>query len=113
VKQFVSALVLALLSAAPRAEASWAICLDTLTGAAMTARTELEAKRKALADWVDKAGTQGVAFTRWQLAWNRQLTCEPVGDGQMRCVARGRPCRISQTPPAPGSEMLKPGDRAP
>ncbi len=101
------------LYASPQAEASWAICADPLTGAAITAKTELEAKQKALADWVEKAGALGVAFARWQLAWNRQLTCEPAGDGTVRCVARGRPCRISQTPPPPGSEMLKPGDRTP
>ena len=112
-RRLLATIVIVVFCPLQRGEASWAICGDMLTGAAITAKTELEAKQKALADWVDKARTLGVAYTRWQLAWNRQLTCEPVGDGQIRCIAHAMPCRISQTPPPPGSEMLKPGAPAP
>jgi hypothetical protein len=97
------------LGLAPRAEAAWAICESTLTGASATAETELEARQNALAAWVEQARALGVAYTRWQLAWNRRLSCEAAEAGQVRCTARGRPCRISQVPPAAGSEILKPG----
>jgi hypothetical protein len=113
VRRVAAGFALAMLGVSPQAEASWAICTEMLTGTPATARTELEAKQKALVDWVEQARAQGVAYTRWQLAWNRQLKCEPSSEGQFRCIARGRPCRISQTPPPPGSEILKPGELAP
>ncbi len=100
-------------SPAQIADAAWAICNATIESGVVIADTELEGKRRALADWVEQARSGGVAFTRWQLAWNRRLICEPEADGRVRCVARGRPCRISQVPPPPGSDVLRPGETEP
>ncbi len=109
-KRAVVAAALLVVWPSPRADASWAICEGMLTGATIIATTELEAKQKALADWVDQSRAIGVAYTRWQLAWNRRLICDAADGAKVRCTARGRPCRISQVPPPAGSEILKPGD---
>jgi hypothetical protein len=102
------AAAVACMISAPPALGAWAICNREIVSEPAIAKTELEAKRLALADWTEKARRDGEAFTRWQLAWNRRLTCEPADSGLYQCTALGRPCRISQTPPAPGSERLKP-----
>lgn len=104
-------IALCLLAAhAPAARAAWVICDDMIEGDTASAETEPEARRLALANWVQKASVLGVAYTRWQLAWNHRLTCTSEA-GAVRCSARGRPCRVSQLPPPQGSTVLKPGDR--
>lgn len=93
------------------AEAATALCAAMLAGETMEAAAEVEARRLALQSWTERAGELGIEFTRWQLAWNRRLSCEPAGGGPFRCTARGRPCRISQVPPPAGTRVLKRGDR--
>ena len=100
-------MTVSLLALPTHASAAWLLCEAMLTTDAAAGANELEAKRNALAEWTMRAGTHGVAYTRWQLAWNRRLTCDAHPGGGHRCVARGRPCRVSQTPPPPGAERLK------
>ena len=102
---------LAIWMAGPAAHAATALCAEMLVGDTSDAATEIDARRLALRSWTDNAGQIGIEFTRWQLAWNRRLTCTPLSNGTVRCTARGHPCRISQGPPPPGSRPLKPGDR--
>lgn len=105
------ALVLAALMAAQApAQAAVAICAEMLAGETIEAPVEIEARRLALQSWTERAAKIGIEFTRWQLAWNRRLSCELMSGGH-RCVARGRPCRFSQLPPPAGTPILKPGAR--
>jgi hypothetical protein len=57
------------------------------------------AKRVALANWLRRAATFGVAYTRWGLSWNHELVCRATGRGTVVCQAAGHPCAVHQVPP--------------
>ncbi len=95
------------------AAAAVALCQPLLIGEPAEAATEPDARRAALADWTVRAKAIGVEYTRWQLAWNHRLSCATVPTGQVRCIASGRPCRISHAPPPTGTPRLKPGGSVP
>lgn len=79
------------------------LCLDPLEGRPAEAHRELEARRLALADWTAEARRLGPGYTRWQLAWDRAITCSRTPAGAFRCQASGRPCTIRQIPLDPGT----------
>ena len=90
-------------SLAPQSDAAAAVrqCYPTLVAEAAHPTSELEARRKALADWTAAAKKLGDGFTRWQLADERRLACERAKPGGWICRASGKPCTISQDPRRP------------
>jgi hypothetical protein len=103
------AIVVAMVIPPAPIQAAWAVCDVMLVGEAVVTKTDVDGKRLALLNWTERAKQIDIAYARWQLAWNRKLACEPQVDGQFRCQATAMPCRISQTPPPRGSEILRPG----
>ena len=97
--------------AGPSARAAVKSCLDPLEGKQVQAKVELEAKKQALADWLEKAKQNGPEYVRWELAFNRRIECSKIATGEFRCQAIGRPCSIQHVPPAPGT--FKPLPRGP
>jgi hypothetical protein len=77
------------------------LCRPPVTGEPQEGASEPEAKRLALASWVEIAGHRhGNHYTAWRLAYRKSLDCTPLAQGRVRCVAIGHPCTISQvTPP--------------
>ena len=73
-------------------------CLEELAGKHAEAKTELEAKRLALQDWLAKAKAIGPGYTRWQLAYDRRIDCQQPAPGMFRCQAIALPCTIKQVP---------------
>jgi hypothetical protein len=72
----------------------------------VSAKTEFDAKRQAISQWVERAVRGGRASATWRLAADRLLKCARNSD-HFECVAIGRPCIIVQNPKAPDS---MPGD---
>lgn len=105
----IAALLLPLASADARAAV--ALCMPMTHGQAFEAGTELEARRGALQDWLRLAGHYGVGYTRYQIAFDRDSSCERLPGGIFRCRASGRPCTISQVP-HPELPVLHRGPRA-
>lgn len=80
------------------AQAAVALCAPMTRGQPFEAGSELEARRGALQDWLKLAARYGEGYTRYQIAFDRNLSCERVASGAFRCQASGRPCTISQVP---------------
>src|SRR5262245_60305420 len=57
------------------------------------------AKRLALANWLSRAATFGVEYTRWGISWNHELVCKASSHGPVVCQAAGHPCAVRQVPP--------------
>jgi hypothetical protein len=81
-------------------------CGEVVSSEIVTAATELEAKKKAIAEWHSKASKLGVAADSWRLALDKALQCFPKG-GAFECVAFGRPCILNQAP-GKNLEALRP-----
>ena len=81
------------------AHASVALCKCAHAGEVVEGKSELQSKKLALESWVARARRHGDGYTRWGIAWNRQLDCSRTDGGLFRCKAAGRPCTISQVPP--------------
>ena len=62
-------------------------------------KSELRAKKLALESWIARASRYGEGYTRWGIAWNRQLDCARTDSGLFRCRAHGNPCTVAQVPP--------------
>jgi hypothetical protein len=62
------------------------------------AKTEKEAKTKAMGGWMKKVAALGIERVRWQMAADRSLTCAGISGGY-RCHALARPCVIKQVAP--------------
>ncbi len=73
-------------------------CLAEMSGKAVEHNVELEARKQALANWVEKAGKIGPGYTRWQLAYDRRIDCSKASAGYS-CHAIARPCMIKHVPP--------------
>ena len=82
------------------AHASVAVCEQPHAGEVAEDKSELLAKQRALESWVSRASRYGDHFTRWGIAWNRQLGCTRTNTGMFRCTAIGSPCTIRHVPPA-------------
>jgi hypothetical protein len=80
------------------ARAAVALCERSHAGEAAEDKSELVAKKRALESWLSQAGKYGEQYTRWGIAWNRQLDCARTDTGLFRCKAVGRPCAIRQVP---------------
>ncbi len=100
-----SAIVI-VLAAAP-ATAAVRKCGPTITTEIVSAPTELEAKKKALAQWRAEALKRGQGFDSWRLADGKALKCFPNTSGY-DCIALGAPCIVDQTPRTPPK---LPGDK--
>lgn len=75
-------------------------CGPVVTSGIASAKTEIEAKTKAMAEWRAKALANGPGFDSWRLAHNKILKCLPATTG-FECVAMAAPCLIDQTPGSP------------
>jgi hypothetical protein len=80
------------------ARAAMALCEGSHAGEVAEDKSELQAKKRALESWLSQAGKYGEQYTRWGIAWNRQLDCARTDAGLFRCKAVGRPCAIRQVP---------------
>jgi hypothetical protein len=81
------------------ARASVAVCEQSHAGDVAEDKNELLAKKRTLESWVSRASRHGEGFTRWGIAWNRQLDCSRTDTGLFRCKAVGHPCTIRHVPP--------------
>lgn len=88
----------AIVGPVPDAAAAVRICRPAVFGAVGEAKSEREAKRFALQNWVARAGQYGAAYASWRMANNKKLACKSSGNGVTRCQATANPCAISQTP---------------
>jgi hypothetical protein len=73
-------------------------CLPLIKADPAEANAAMDAKRQALANWLERASTHGVEYTRWGIAWNRELACVSSGRGTIVCQAAGHPCTVRQVP---------------
>jgi hypothetical protein len=89
------------------ARASVAVCEQSHAGEVAEDKSELLAKKRALESWVSRASRYGDQFTRWGIAWNRQLGCVRTDSGVFRCKAVGQPCNIRHVPPTDVSRLKR------
>ena len=76
-------------------------------------KSELQAKKRTLESWVARANEHGEEYTRWGIAWNRQLDCKRTEAGLFQCKAIGHPCTVRQVPPENFSRFKRgPSERA-
>src|SRR3954452_13152620 len=102
------AAIMGITCAAPiETRASVALCERSHSGEIVEDKSEFVAKKRALDSWVAQAGRLGEAYTRWGIAWNRQLECTRTDAGLFRCTAVGRPCAIRHVPPANGTPLRR------
>ena len=106
---------LATLGVAANAEAAVRACTRTaLASGPIEAASEVEAKREALAKWMESAAQLGEGFTSWRLAFGKSLECNKTDSGRFNCEARGQACTIRQVPDQSGfSIQPAPGQRQP
>ena len=57
------------------ARAATALCERSHAGEVAEDKSELVAKQRALESWLSQARKYGEQYTRWGIAWNRQLDC--------------------------------------
>jgi hypothetical protein len=76
-------------------------CWPIVSSEIASAPTELDAKKKALAQWRAKAQALGPGLDSWRLAHDKSLKCFPKAPGSFECIAFGAPCVIDQTPKSP------------
>ncbi|MBU2581097.1 MAG: hypothetical protein KJ622_05195 [Alphaproteobacteria bacterium] len=86
------------------------VCLPHVTSSVIKDRSEQNAKRRALLDWVEKAKKAGIEHPSWRIANSKVLKCVSR-NGFHECVAHGAPCTIKQKAPPPtkppGSEDVE------
>lgn len=95
-RAFVSAILLTAICPAS-ASAAVRTCGARIESPIVTAPTEIEGKKQALASWRAKAAALGPGFDGWHVAAEKILKCFPQ-DGQFACMAVGNPCIIQQNP---------------
>src|SRR4029077_4569181 len=78
--------------------AAMALCERSHAGEVAEDKSELVAKQRALESWLVQARKYGEQYTRWGIAWNRQLDCARTDTGSFRCKAVGRPWASGQAP---------------
>ena len=96
-----AAIFIAMTVALP-ADAAVRACINAVASGPHEAKTEFEAKQRALVAWTIKANAFGKAFAGWRIAVGKTLSCIKTPAG-FSCEARGAPCAIQQVPgiPAP------------
>jgi hypothetical protein len=92
-----AALLLLLIPQRP-ASAAMRVCGDVIARAGEDRGSERMARQRAMEQWIAAAAAVGPAFSRWQLAIGRSLSCLVLPDGTHRCQAYAQPCGISQVP---------------
>ena len=80
------------------ARAAMALCEPLLAGEVAEDKSELVAKKRALESWLSLAGKYGEQYTRWGIAWNRQLDCTRTDTGVFRCKRSVVPVRSDRSP---------------
>ena len=81
------------------AHASVGLCKCAHAGEVTEDKSEPRARKLALESWVAHARRHGEGYTRWGIAWNRQLDSTRTDAGLFRCKANGHPCTVAQVPP--------------
>ncbi len=84
-------------SGAISAQAAVRTCAERVQSDVVTALTELEGKKLALAQWRERAAKLGTGYDGWHVAAEKALKCFPK-DGGFECMAVGLPCVIQQNP---------------
>lgn len=79
------------------AHAAVRTCAERVQSDVVTAPTELDAKKLALAQWRERAAKFGVGYDGWHVAAGKALKCFPKGGG-FECMAVATPCVIQQNP---------------
>jgi len=74
-------------------------CMPMMKADPAEGSTETIARRLALANWLKRAATFGVEYTRWGISWNHELVCQASSRGTVVCQAAGHPCVVRQVPP--------------
>jgi hypothetical protein len=72
-------------------------CGERLQSEVVTASSELEGKKLALAQWRAQAAKLGSGYDGWHVAVEKALKCFPKG-AQFECMAVATPCVIQQNP---------------
>lgn len=98
VPQVLTVVSILLATGVAQANAAVRSCAPPVLGDLTNARSELEARRGAIASWRRKALRSGRAYTSWRLAVDKRAKCAPLKDGRFACVAFARPCRIQLGP---------------
>ena len=81
------------------AHAAVTYCMPLMRADPAEASAVTIAKRLALANWLSRAATFGVQYTRWGISWNHELVCKASSHGPVVCQAAGHPCAVRQVPP--------------
>lgn len=97
-------LAVAALLAAP-ATAAVRVCTEPVSSPFVRNAVELEAKKEAMARWVEAAKAAGIEHPAWRIAADKIFKCLPIAGG-FECVARARACTIKNAPP--GSRQTGP-----
>lgn len=84
-------------------------CGPRIQSDVVTAETELEAKKLALAQWRLRAAKLGEGYEGWHVAAEKVLKCFPK-NGAFECLAVGFPCVIQQNPNQKPAGMDRKGE---
>jgi hypothetical protein len=92
------------------ASAAMRKCGDFVAAAGEDRGSEIVARQKAMAGWIESASKLGPAYSAWRLAIDKSLSCLKLADGTHRCQALARPCGIAQAPDnlPPGTDPAPP-----
>src|SRR5262249_56352017 len=94
-----ASLVVVIPAVTSTAHAAVTCCMPLMKADPAEASAVTIAKRLALANWLSRAATFGVEYTRWGISWNHELVCRASGRGTVVCQAAGHPCAVRQVPP--------------
>jgi hypothetical protein len=102
--------IIALMAIASPVSAAVRKCGDFVAAAGEDLGSEVIARQRAMASWIEGASKLGPAYSAWRLAIDKSLSCLKLADGTHRCQALARPCGITQTPDAlpPGTDPAPP-----
>lgn len=92
------AFVLLTVLSAPPVSAAVRLCKGEVASGLVRGESELEARKRALALWREKALAFGEEFSSWRLANGKLFTCLQHPLGGFGCLAKGAPCTIEQAP---------------
>jgi hypothetical protein len=74
-------------------------CMPLMKADPAEGSTVTIARRLAVANWLRRAATLGLQYTRWGISWNHEVVCRAGGRGVVVCQATGHPCAVRQVPP--------------
>ena len=83
----------------PSVEAAVRVCRGAVTSGPQVGATLAEGQKQALEAWTKAAGLAGPRYAAWRLATTKSISCQPLTEHRIVCVARANPCAIEQVPP--------------